>query len=177
MRALILGVAWAGMLVAAPPAGAEQPPSAREQAVVSELAEVKESLQALSLKVDALQRELGAAANPQPAGARRMFAMTYRVADLVPELQGDFAVSWNPDRLVRHITTHIAPQQWDVTGRAGRIAVYHADRSLVITQTAEVHSEIGQLLSRLRETKLILDEITGISRSQPVAQTGFDPEP
>lgn len=175
MRALVFAVAWVGVLALVPRAGAEQS-SEREQAVTSQLAEVKESLQALSLKVDALQRELSTAANPQQAGEQRMFVTSYRVADLVPELRGDFAVSWNPDRLVRYITTSIAPEQWDVTGRAGSIGIYHANRSLVITQTGEVHDEIRQLLSRLRETKLILDEIAGFPKPQPVAQTSFDPE-
>ncbi len=176
MRVLILGIAWIGMFAGQHTVEADQPQETREQAVVGELAEVKQALQALSLKVDALQRELNRpAANHHQADAQRIYAITYRVGDLVPEVRGDFAVAWDPKHLVRYITKHIAPQQWKEAGGAGTVRVYNENRSLVIAQTAEVHQELNLWLKQLRETKVVLDEVAGFPKPEPVKQTVFDP--
>ncbi len=149
-------------------ASAEQPPSGREQTIANELAEVKQTLQALSLHVDTLQRELnGAVTSSQQADQQQLFDAAYNVSDLVPEWRGDFAVAWNPKPLVRYITKHIAPQQWEEAGGEGIIRVYDADRSLVITQTAEVHQELQQWFQRLRETKAVLAEVAGFITPPP----------
>lgn len=67
---------------------------------------------------------------------------------------------WSPP-LVRYITAHIAPQQWEENGGAGKIRIDYANRSLVITQTAAVHQELHQWFEQLREAKAALIEIAG----------------
>ena len=169
MRALIFGMAWIGMVAVQTTANAERPQSEREQTAAGELAEVKQALQILSVKVEALQRELdGPTVQHQQAGEQRVYPVTYRVGDLVPEWRGDFAVAWVPKPLVQYITANIAPQQWEETDGTGTIRVHHADRSLVIAQTAAVHQELNQWFKQLREAKAVLDKVAGFVESESV---------
>jgi general secretion pathway protein D len=55
--------------------------------------------------------------------------------------------------LVEVITTTIKPQTWDEFGGPGSISVVPVARSLVISQTREVHDEILELLRSLRAAK------------------------
>lgn len=164
MRALIFAMAWIGMSAVQTTANADQPQSEREQTAASELAEVKQALQFLSVKVETLQRELdGPTANHQQAGEQRIYPVTYHVGDLVRAERGDFAVAWNPAPLIRYITTHIAPQQWE----GARVTPVAANQTLVVAQTAEVHQELHQWLTRLREAKAVLTEVAGVIDEAP----------
>jgi len=164
MRALIFGMAWIGMVAVQTTANADQPQSEREQTAASELAEVKQALQFLSVQVETLQRELdGPTANHQQAGEQRIYPVTYRVGDLVRVERGDFVVAWNPEPLIRYITTHIAPQQWE----DARVTPVAANQTLMVFQTAEVHQELHQWLTRLREAKAVLTEVAGVVDEAP----------
>jgi general secretion pathway protein D len=55
--------------------------------------------------------------------------------------------------LVEVITTTIKPQTWDEVGGPGSISVVPVARSVVISQTREVHDEILELLRSLRAAK------------------------
>jgi hypothetical protein len=89
----------------------------------------------------------------------------YAVADLVVPFPG-LAVS--PDRaenneesvqshadfnpLIDLITSTVAPASWQKVGGCGTITAVEGNLSLVVSQTAEVHKEIAELLEQLRRT-------------------------
>lgn len=82
----------------------------------------------------------------------RMVTRTYDVADLV----------WNSryqaadfESMIELITTTLAPTSWEEVGGPGAIQEYESDGllCLVISQTAEVHDDIADLLDSLRRTR------------------------
>lgn len=70
---------------------------------------------------------------------------TYPVADLTP---GD-----KYDSLIDTITTTVAPQTWDEVGGPGSTSSVKASKSLVISQTQDVHDKVLQLLRSLRAAR------------------------
>jgi general secretion pathway protein D len=54
------------------------------------------------------------------------------------------------DSLIELITTTVAPETWEDVGGAGSIAPFETNLSLVISQTQDVHDQIGDLLEQLR---------------------------
>lgn len=159
---------------------AEETVQRDEAAVGKELAEVKQVLEKLSSQVASLERELK---GPQPAEQTppqgRIFPMTYRVADLMRHVHGDFAVARDYDHLVGYIKAYIAPQQWQGAGGQGAIGVYDQNLSLVVSQTEEVHAELSNWLMRLREAKRLVTAFelgqSPKEEPEPVAQIGFGP--
>jgi hypothetical protein len=55
------------------------------------------------------------------------------------------------DRLMKLITSTIAPQSWSENGGPGAIDYFPLGMGLVINQTADVHQQIEQLLTGLRQ--------------------------
>ncbi len=146
-------LAWIVVLTPLQAIGAEATVICDETAVSKELTEIKQVLEKLSAQVRSLERKL----DPR-------VAKTYRVTDLVTPASGvtksETGVSGSPFAnfrpLVRYITTHIAPQQWEGAGGQGTIRVYEQNLSIVVSQSEEVHAEIAQSLERIREAKAVL---------------------
>jgi hypothetical protein len=57
---------------------------------------------------------------------------------------------WGPD-LVNLIERTINPAFWDVVGGPGTIVYYRPLQCLVVTATAEVHGNVGNVLGGLRK--------------------------
>lgn len=88
------------------------------------------------LKVTSKQRAAG-----------RQIVVAYRVAEFVgqgSDGQADF------DELISLITTVVEPDSWDEVGGNGSVAANLPTSALVIRQTQDVHEQIQQLLSALR---------------------------
>ena len=77
----------------------------------------------------------------------RQIGVAYRVAEFVDQSsdgQADF------DELISLITTAVEPDSWDEVGGNGSAAANLPTSTLVIRQTQDVHEQIQQLLSALR---------------------------
>jgi hypothetical protein len=61
-----------------------------------------------------------------------------------PAMHADF------DTLIETITSTVEPESWDDRGGPGVIAPHEANLSLVISQTAEIHEQIAELLEKMR---------------------------
>ncbi len=62
--------------------------------------------------------------------------------------------------LIRTITTTVAPQTWDETGGPGAIQPFAGNLSLVVSQTADIHEQIAELLEqmrRLQEVQIVIE--------------------
>jgi hypothetical protein len=81
-------------------------------------------------------------------GSEAVFTRTYPVGDLV---DGDGDASYH--LLSEAITASVRPTTWDPVGGAGSIAPVVKSKSLVISQTRDVHDEVLQLLRSLRSAK------------------------
>jgi len=57
------------------------------------------------------------------------------------------------DALIEVITTTVKPQTWDEVGGAGSVSPMSSAKSIVISQTREVHDEVLELLRALRAAK------------------------
>jgi hypothetical protein len=77
-------------------------------------------------------------------GPERMITRTYPVGDLVRE---DY------DGMVDTITRTVRPSTWDEVGGPGVVFPVSTAKSLVITQSREVHDEVLELLRALRAAK------------------------
>lgn len=77
-----------------------------------------------------------------------MRTVVYPVADLVGRHQ-DFG------SLIDLITTTLAPTTWDEVGGPGSIAEFRTGLSVVISQTAEVHEQVTNLLFALRKARAV----------------------
>lgn len=86
---------------------------------------------------------------------QNLVTQVYDVVDLVVTDEGiDY------DSLIETITTVVAPTTWDEVGGPGSISPLH--RTLVVSQTGEVHEEIAELLTEVRRVlKARGDKATG----------------
>jgi len=98
--------------------------------------------------------------------AGRVFPKVYNVANLVvPFPDPDITLSpkgnWvtppprqdvapDFDAIIELVTSTIAPHSWEDVGGPGAIEAFPTNLSLVISQTNDVHEEIGDLLEQLR---------------------------
>src|SRR5690606_24430930 len=78
----------------------------------------------------------------------------YPVGDLVripynDEGERDYAHA-NYDDLIEVIVETVKPKSWEEVGGPGAIRPYPQRDALVVSQTMEVHTEIEEMLSRLR---------------------------
>ena len=78
-------------------------------------------------------------------GSTWLMTRTYPVGDLI---EGN-----DYDSLIEAITNTVAPKTWDEVGGAGSIVNVTSSKSLVISQTRDVHDEVLQLLRSLRTAK------------------------
>lgn len=64
-----------------------------------------------------------------------------------------YSLEYDFDSLIEIITTTIAPTTWDEVGGPGSISAYdgRAGPALVVSQTYEVHEELGNLLIKLEK--------------------------
>jgi hypothetical protein len=85
-------------------------------------------------------------------GSGKLLTRIYQVADLVrPTAKGQPAKKADMESLVLIITTTIQPKSWaEKNGGAGTIEYHALSRSLVITQTPDIHEQIADLLAALR---------------------------
>ncbi|MCH8043335.1 MAG: hypothetical protein IID44_06410 [Planctomycetes bacterium] len=79
----------------------------------------------------------------------------YPVADLV---DSDPETAYSPDSadfdpLIELITAIIAPDSWEDAGGGGAVSAFAKAGALVVSQTHEVHEQIGQLLAALRRLR------------------------
>lgn len=74
--------------------------------------------------------------------------VAYRFADA-----GKHGYDEDYESLIELITTTIAPDSWDEVGGPGSIEEFENARTLVISQTDEVHRAIEPLLVKLRQVK------------------------
>jgi hypothetical protein len=63
------------------------------------------------------------------------------------------------DSLIEVITTTVRPQTWDEVGGPGSISEMLAAKSIVVSQTCDVHEEILQLLRALRAAKQVDEQV------------------
>ena len=89
----------------------------------------------------------------------------YPVADLVIVVESKRALTaWQMDdydTLIETIESTIAPDTWDEVGGAGSIEPFPVSRALVISQTRDVHRQIGPLLETLRRAKTVSWNLLG----------------
>jgi hypothetical protein len=105
--------------------------------------------------------------------AENQVRIMYPVEDLV--LVGDLQAPEGADfdSLVDLITSNVAPTTWDSVGGPSSVGVFEHNFSLVISQTEEVHEEIGRLLDTLRTVKPKSGRIVPMRRpAQPPAAMG-----
>ncbi len=104
--------------------------------------------------------------------AARMYSKVYNVPDLVVPIpdsdnllssKGDGGTQFpgqdvapDFDTIIELITSTIAPDSWEDVGGPGAIEAFPPNRSLVVSQTDDVHEQISNLLKQLRET--VVDE-------------------
>jgi RNA polymerase sigma factor (sigma-70 family) len=79
------------------------------------------------------------------AAARRFRLKVYPVADLTPKRDNG-----NAEALVRIIAKTVEPATWADLGGRGTIDYYAEGRSLVVSQTSDIHDQIQTLLDGLR---------------------------
>ncbi len=99
---------------------------------------------------------------PHSTQTSEVISKTYNVADLVipvpnlalsdvsNKLPND-AIAPDFDTLKDLVTSTVAPDTWQTVGGRGRVEPYDTNLSLVVTQTAEVHEQIAELLQQLRK--------------------------
>ena len=106
---------------------------------------------------------------PQKA-KRDLYSKVYYVGDLVIPIRNprftktgeqERVTSAKPDfeTLTNLIDSTVAPDSWDDVGGHGAIQSFAGNFSLVVSQTQDVHEEIGDLLAQLRrlqESKIVL---------------------
>ena len=89
----------------------------------------------------------------------------YPVADLVIVGESKRALTDRQmddyDTLIETIISTIAPDTWDEAGGAGSIEPFPVSRALVISQTRDVHRQIGPLLETLRHAKTVSWSLIG----------------
>jgi uncharacterized protein YfaS (alpha-2-macroglobulin family)/TolA-binding protein len=81
--------------------------------------------------------------------------VVYPVADLLKRSNEDGADDF--DSLIGTITSTVLPTTWDEVGGPGSIAPHEDSRSLVVSQTQEVHERIASVLEKLRKAAGIAD--------------------
>ncbi len=155
MRRLLSCAALIVVLGALQSVRAEEAVEQGGQASSEELAQLKQIVGKLTLRIENLERRLETKAVAERAPDDVRVTRSYRVVDLVPLVPGGYL---ELDHLERYITTHIAPKQWESAGGQGTIRPYVQNLSLVIMQTEEVHAEISQWLSQLRAAKALLHD-------------------
>lgn len=80
-----------------------------------------------------------------------LVTQVYAVADLVVPLpQPDAKPRPDFEPLIKLITESVAPESWNDKGGTGSLAPFESNLSLVISQTADVHEQIADLLEELR---------------------------
>jgi len=115
----------------------------------------------------------GAAPQSDPPAAQEtcVFPRVYNVPDLVVPLPGPVVVRWHEDdrerrepqppgatvapkpdfdTLINLIRSSIAPQSWASVGGPGLIEGWPTNLCLIVSQTAEIHGQIAELLQDLR---------------------------
>ena len=73
------------------------------------------------------------------------------------------------DRLIRVITSSIACDTWDDVGGSGTIIPFPASRTLVISQTPQVHEQIAALLDSLGKAGQLQDRADGSTSTETQA--------
>lgn len=95
----------------------------------------------------------------EPADKAKLVQRVYPVADLIIPVDGVPGMSsaeCRPaartleDNLIKLIGSTIAPASWNVQGGSATADYYPLGMALVITQTADVHEQVAELLAALR---------------------------
>jgi hypothetical protein len=85
--------------------------------------------------------------------AENLVRLVYPVEDLVRYVDEEGQPLDDYDSLIEMLTTTVDPTSWDEVGGPGSVAVFEMSRSLVISQTQEVHEEISQMFQTLRRIR------------------------
>lgn len=86
----------------------------------------------------------------------------------------DKSVQRRLEELQELVQSVVAPGEWDQSGGPGRVATNVSTRSLIVRQHAEVHDEIVELLTQLRQENSVRIEIRAEvfeQKSAPVKQS------
>jgi serine/threonine protein kinase/multidrug efflux pump subunit AcrA (membrane-fusion protein) len=79
--------------------------------------------------------------------------MVYPVGDLVLPQGASSAEDADFDSLINMITSTVQPTTWKKAGGPGTISASKSSRTLVLSQTEEVHEDVAKLLETLRSVK------------------------
>jgi RNA polymerase sigma factor (sigma-70 family) len=118
----------------------------------ADLRQLKAEIERLRTELDALKKQVRPADTPVAPAAKleKLVLKVYSVKDLVHEVFARGPGMVQSPQLIRVITNIIQPTSWKVEGGFGSIEYFDVGKSLVISQTAEVHKEIEALLTELR---------------------------
>lgn len=153
MRHVLAGTVICIVWGALQPAIADEAVTQGGVAATEDIARLKSMVDELSLRVSNLERGIVPQAVVARPSQSNTVVKSYRVADLIPLAPGGYR---ELNQLQRYITAHLSPEQWEDAGGPGKIRRYEQNLSLVVEQTEEVHVEIAQWLSRLRDAQEVI---------------------
>lgn len=146
---------------------AVEPTQQEERALAQELKQKRQLLEKLSAHIKKLEQQLE---KMQPGKGPAMRVVAYKVADVVAAPESGKGDDINFDPLILFITKHVAPEHWKSMGGPGTVAVHRANSALVISASTEVHEQVSDQLTAIREAKKLLDELGGV---KPKDAAGF----
>lgn len=97
-------------------------------------------------------------ADEEARAAAEIHTVVYSVAGLVSPAKKGRTPELDFDPLIRKIETKIAPESWACVGGEGKMQPFARSASLVVTQTAAVHRELGKYLDRLLDDEDAIQE-------------------
>ena len=103
----------------------------------------------------------------------RIETRVYPVRDLV-EVHDEHGISDDYDSLLDVITSTISPTAWSDSGGTGSISPFPNSKALVISQTREIHEEIGNLLTVFRSVRAQQGLDSGRSVADQSGDDDFD---
>ena len=101
-------------------------------------------------------RDEGLVITTPDVAANELTTKVYPVGDLITESRrgaGGGRLGRSHQGLINVITSTVAPTTWDEVGGPGSIQEFLGGRSLVVSETDEVHDQIGDLLIALRAAR------------------------
>ena len=79
----------------------------------------------------------------------KVFAMTYRVSDVLPP-EADSTVDAKYQKLIDEIVKEVQPLTWDTADGPASLAPYPQNRAIVVSQTTRGHDELADFLESKR---------------------------
>jgi RNA polymerase sigma factor (sigma-70 family) len=117
----------------------------------ADLRQLKAEVDRLRADVDALKKQLQTAkpgtTDPIPDAKPALSVKVYPIKELITRAEDE------QPSVIRIITNIIEPESWNLAGGPGSIEYFSAGQSLVVNQRADVHKQIGDLLTELENAK------------------------